>query len=356
MCGTCYWLLPGANSGHSRHEPMVRNLTGYSALQASLVSHVDPIVDSPLSRAGLTPLRTFTGNSCTAAMNSFSNVGDASPCLGSGFGNPMIPAVPNPFHLPKPCDQTNPVVRSPDPPNPVTGFTPEACANPANMEADMYYPKVTGLRNATLCNPESGESCRDVPPCSPGTLAQCMVTVIDNYTSSFHLGAGTNFGAIWLRGPSWILFTNSALTDAQNAGFSMVSGGGYTELDVLPGRWALVRKTVFVGSTQDHTLPDATGYASPYGPFNPFGTVAGGMGLPIVEGTTCGVNNCVSGPDGISIPMSNFAMNQRLFNIYDGPTFQDSNAYLDIRKLPVADSESGPMGRLQEQDRSPDAL
>ena len=64
----------------------------------------------------------------------------------------------------------------------------------------MYYPKVTGLRNATLATP-SPANCRNVDPCSPGTLAGCVVTVIDRYTSSFHIGAETNFGAIWLRGP-----------------------------------------------------------------------------------------------------------------------------------------------------------
>src|SRR6185369_8850369 len=72
-------------------------------------------------------------------------------------------------------------------------------------------------------------------------------------------------------------------------------------------------------------------------PFNP-------KGLPIVEGTTCSGQNCVSAPDGISVPISNFAMNQRLFNIYDGPTFQDSNAYLDIKKPPITDCVISPNG------------
>ena len=30
-------------------------------------------------------------------------------------------------------------------------------------------------------------------------------------------------------------------------------------------------------------------------------------------------------------------MNQRLFNIYDGPAYQDSNAYLDINPVVISD-------------------
>ena len=34
--------------------------------------------------------------------------------------------------------------------------------------------------------------------------------------------------------------------------------------------------------------------------------------------------------------LDNFGVNQRLFNIYDGPSFQDSNAYLDITPTTLA--------------------
>jgi hypothetical protein len=336
-CGACYWLLPGANSGMSRSEPMVRNLKGYAALQGSEVVTTVPMVDNPLGRAGLTPLRKFIGNSCTAAMNSLNTIGNAASCQGSGgLGNPMIPAVRNPYNLPRPCDQTNPPIRDKD--DRIIGFVSYACANEANKEADDYYPKVTGVRNATLCEPTAANNyCLTAAPCDRGHLDSCAVTVIDRYTSSFHMGAETNFGAMWLRGPGWFLVTNSALTDAQNAGLSIVSGGGYTESDVNQGRWALVRKTVFVGATQDPAKPDASGFASPYGPFNP-------KGLPIVDGTTCSDDHCVSAPDGITVPVNNFAMNQRMFNIYDGPTYQDSNAYLDIRKLPITDCQKSSNG------------
>src|SRR5262249_43327091 len=41
-------------------------------------------------------------------------------------------------------------------------------------------------------------------------------------------------------------------------------------------------------------------------------------------------NYCLNAKEGISMPMGNFFTNQRLSNIYDGPSYQDSNAYLDI--------------------------
>ena len=83
--------------------------------------------------------------------------------------------------------------------------------------------------------------------------------------------------------------------------------------------------------------PDASGFASPWGPFNP-------RGVAIVEGRTCSDSHCVSAPDGLTVPVNNFAMNQRMFNIYDGPTYQDSNAYLDIKKLPITDCQASGTG------------
>ena len=45
---------------------------------------------------------------------------------------------------------------------------------------------------------------------------------------------------------------------------------------------------------------------------------------------------CLNANQGISFSLENFGANQRLFNIYDGPSFQDSNAYLDITKTTLA--------------------
>ena len=58
-----------------------------------------------------------------------------------------------------------------------------------------------------------------------------------------------------------------------------------------------------------------------------------------ISGLTCAAdpfngnaNNayCLSQNDGVSFQVGNFAGFQRLFSVYDGPIFQDSNAFLDI--------------------------
>ena len=48
-------------------------------------------------------------------------------------------------------------------------------------------------------------------------------------------------------------------------------------------------------------------------------------------------NFCLSIDEGVSHPVSNFGMYQRLFSVYDGPAFQDSNAYLNITKRTIDD-------------------
>ncbi len=63
----------------------------------------------------------------------------------------------------------------------------------------------------------------------------------------------------------------------------------------------------------------ANPYASNGGPFNP-------------SGLTCDVLTgayCMKRDQGISIPLEILSVNQRLFSIYDGPAFQERNAYLD---------------------------
>ena len=76
-----------------------------------------------------------------------------------------------------------------------------------------------------------------------------MVTVLDRFTTSFNWAQFT-VAAIWLR-PQWYLVTDSVITDVQQAGLTMVTGGGYHAADVVPGHWALVRKSVFIGHTQE---------------------------------------------------------------------------------------------------------
>lgn len=144
--------------------------------------------------------------------------------------------------------------------------------------------------------------------------------MIDHFTTSFNW-APTNFAAIWLRG-WWYLMDNAAITDVQNAGLTFISGGGYSRSDAAQGYWSVLKNSILVGNTQpiDSTtrLPQNP-FASNAGPFNP-------SGLKCPYDT----NFCLSVADGIVFVNSNFAVNQRLFNIYDGPASEYNNIYADV--------------------------
>ena len=142
----------------------------------------------------------------------------------------------------------------------------------------------------------------------PGATAPTTqpVTILDRYTSSFHW-TETNFGAIWLR-PQWYLYTNSVLTDVQNGGLSLVTGGGYTRSDTINGHWALARKSVFIGSTQTE---EENPYTSNAGPFNKKTYELDGFKC---DNSIAKINYCLSKDQGISIPLSAFGLSQRLFS------------------------------------------
>lgn len=291
-CGVCYWLVPGYNGGHSAGQ----NWSGYAAMQKGL------------ARAGMTPLKSFVGNTCTSAMNSFNTIGDSTVCNGVGGPTtdkkPKLEPIDNPLAPPSSGEKAQP----------------------------LYYPNVDrgGGRFATLCD-ETKEDCTEVKKCGSGEANEknCAITAIDRYTSSFHW-AETNFSALWLR-PQWYLFINSVLTDVQNGGLTFVTGGGYTESDVINGYWALARKSVFIGQSQRNNP-----FAADTSPFNPEG----------LQCDTDAPNYCVSRDEGVSFPISNFGMNQRFFNIYDGPSYQDSNAYLDIQRATIDDCHRSPTPQL----------
>lgn len=291
-CGTCYWLLPGFNGGLSKDMKW----TSYASMQSSL------------QRAGMTPLKSFDGNFCSTAMTSFQTITATESCQGVGPGGP---AASPPTVVPI----ANPLAPPP----------PAQCDGHTRDRGCTYYPALgDGGRFATRC---SEEDCSVTPRrCGPGAaLADCMVTVLSRYTTSFNW-APFNFAAIWLR-PQWYLVTDSAITDTQQAGLTMVTGGGYSESDVVPGHWALVRKTAFIGHTQENNP-----YASNGGPFNPLGLKC----ATDANGNRPG-SYCLSINEGISHQVSNFGMYQRLFSVYDGPAYQASNAYLNIRHREIDD-------------------
>lgn len=286
-CGICYWWLPGAISGMSQNEKW----EGYASQQNNL------------GRAGDTPLKNFTGNYCTSAMNAFNTTADISQCLG--VGGPEAPVL-----------------------EPITDGNLSPTPNP-NNEAEMYYPKLGNLRHPTRCNQTD---CSNYPTCSADNLKDCMVAVIDGFTTAFNW-AQTNFSAIWLR-PQWYLVSNSVISDVQSAGLTFVTGGDYTQSNFLPGMWQLARQNVFIGTTQ---------------PGNPLASNIG----PVNKDTslTCEMRNggfignyCLLKDEGISFQLTSFANNQRLFSIYDGPSFEDSNAFMKVKKAPIDDCKPTRLG------------
>ncbi|MCC7325458.1 MAG: G8 domain-containing protein [Burkholderiales bacterium] len=315
-CGICYWLVPGANSGHSRNMKW----KSYASMQAN------PPTGNPLAKAATTPLKRFVGNGCSSAMNAFNTIGNTTACWGVGTGaQATVAVVANPLAPPW-CDQTNP--RDKD-----GKYLPNACivhmhgddGGKYAVNADEYYPKVDkgGGRFATRCGPN--EDCSNVPRCDGGQLDRCMVTALEGFTTSFNW-AETNFSAIWLR-PQWYLVTDSVITDVQNGGLTIVTGGGYTDSDLVKGHWALLRNSALIGSTQP-----GNPYASDVGPFNP-----GGLKC---DNAAPG-NYCLDADEGVSFLISNFGTYQRFFNIYDGPAYQENNAYLNIRKTILDDCQPG---------------
>jgi cell migration-inducing and hyaluronan-binding protein len=137
---------------------------------------------------------------------------------------------------------------------------------------------------------------------------------------------------------------NSVLSDVQVGGLTFITGGDYTHSSVIPGYWALAKSSLFIGhsQTQKSDDPGFNGYAIDAGPFNNF------TGLKCDWQTSSKIPSpyCLSKAEGISMPLSNFAVNQRLFNIYDGPAYQDGNAYFDVTKTdcPITGAQTDKPG------------
>ena len=313
-CGACYWLLPAAVSGPSVYEVW----NGYASQGVDALNNTT----NNLGRAGLSPLETFIGNSCTAAQSSFQTVGDTYDCLGVAAGAPTndtLGAVPNPI-----------------------------APQQGQPGSDIYYPQLTGLRLASQCqganDPHSTVDCSNAnpnpsltSPCAPTgpNKGQCVATVLDHYTSSFTY-AQTNFAGIWLR-PWWYLVTDSAITDAQYGGLNFVTGGGYTRADAPGGFWSLAYHDVFIGTSQaaDDQGDPANPYAGNAGPFNP---------TTQLSCDNSQHNYCLSKDALISMQLDPFG-GQRMLSVYDGPAFQQNNAFLDVYPTTLKGcTPSGPSG------------
>jgi hypothetical protein len=288
-CGACYWWVPAGNSGPSQYE----HWDSYSSQQIDLGDKVTPPATNA-GRAGLSPLQTFVGNSCVAAMSSFQMNDRTAQCHGV---------------------QTNPAIKTP------LSAVKSNAPQPSRGGWELYYPVTTGLHNPTLCFAPNGDCSPYDNPCDPAdTFSTCTVTHLDHYTTSFNF-AERNFAAVWLR-KGWDLFTNSAVTDVQTGGLNFITGGGYTRADVSQGEWLVARNSVFIGHTQPSHAddPNANPFADAAGPFNRFSPL---------KCDDASVDHCAYADGGMSFNLDSFP-GQKLINIYDGPSHQSHNAYLDI--------------------------
>ncbi len=308
-CGAAYWFVPAWNSDMADVPTPDNTQFGMHMKWTDGQGRMSFAgLQKSLSLAASTPLKSFYGNYATSTMNSFEVIGNTTACQGVvGAGEP---GANTPNHL-----------------TAVASFSPQPKL-PGQEDTDMYYPHVAGSgRHATKCPLKSGAydcsqfTSDQMASCNNGAPEEfCMVTVLDHFTTSFHW-AEKNLAAVWLR-DQWYLIDNSVITDVQNAGLTFVSSGGYDRSSVIEGDWTLLKSSVLIGHTQT-----GNAYAADAGPFS--------NGLP--NSLTCDSgasppDYCLSSAEGIVMLLANFGVSQRLFSIYDGPAYEDSNAYLDITK------------------------
>lgn len=310
-CGTSFWFVPAGNTDMVEVSPKMKHMkwSGYAGRQTA-------------GHEGDTPVKLFYKNYASTSMHSLNTSDGVSNCVGVRF---VTENYPNDIRL-----------------APVKSIAPEPAKSP---NPEMYYPSLKGNRYPTVCDPSAdntatnactgpwdeaaGRNNNDAPNvvkrCSNDDPKDCGITVIDHYTSSFHW-AETNFSAIWLRTPGWLLLDNSFISDAQNGGVTFVTGGDYSRSSTALGYWGLVQHSVFVGATNPSSKFAAASGPSPVGPGDS-NACDRGRG-----------NVCISFQGSVAYPLSNWGTGQRLFNIYDGPAHQDNNAYLNISESSCNDA------------------
>src|SRR5262249_22653129 len=271
-------------------------------------------------RAGIAPLQRFRGNYATAAMNAFTVNTTTATCLGVSYAGDTPQ---NLQMLPSPMASDHQAFAHPNKPLPPN---------------DTFWPRLSGGGHfPTRCPAAEGATAdfsectaaAGIKKCSAGDRSHCDAVTLDQFTTSFSFPE-TNLAAVWLR-PDWSLVVDSTITDSLSGGLNFVTGGGYNLSDVIPGYWGLARQTGFIGRT-----PPGNPLASAAGPFNPLtgkAPFAGVKGLECAKqdnGANIG-NYCLSKAEGVSMQIGNWGIAQRLYSVYDGPSYQDSNAYLSIQ-------------------------
>jgi hypothetical protein len=98
-----------------------------------------------------------------------------------------------------------------------------------------------------------------------------------------------------------------------------------------------MRTSVLIGHTQPQATEKET--AQTPNPTNPYAQASGpfmnlSLNSPNCENGTPPIQSCLSKDNGVSYPLSNFGTGQRLFSIYDGPAYEESNIYLDTTQSP----------------------
>ncbi len=300
-CGACYWYVPAGNHDMMDVPPDGKMMTpmkwsGYSAIQA------DPRGPGYNGRAGISPVQLFYKNYCSSAQHSLS-ITDGSPCTQV---TRLIPApqvvkpVPN-LRAPPAPDSTNPQ------------------GDGAESETSrMYYPRYSGIRKPAVCDPtKDGATCYETVTCSYPDPKYCDPSVFSHYTSSFNW-AQTNFSAIWLRG-GYLLLDHTFLSDVLGPGVTMVTGGDYSRSNLPVGYWGVISNSVFVGSAQPH---------------GEYTDVAG-----VTKICDNKDNFCVDKASGVAFPLTQWGVGERLDNVYDGPAYQDADAFLDVHPEPCSSRE-----------------
>ncbi|HEY3912313.1 MAG TPA: hypothetical protein VGM07_20865 [Stellaceae bacterium] len=343
-CGSAYWFVPMENSdspdvptasnssgGHMKWDDGA-GVFGYAGFQRNAVF------------AGASAIESFSGNSATSTMMSLQTTPDAPACAGFVAADEKnVNALEKPFvretasFAPKPTRQTVP------PPDGGPYTKPD-------LARDPYYPHAIGAKKTTQCpaaanqvaglptrydctpppNGKIASPCADgstFPPNDPNSPENyCAATVIDHFTSSFHWTQG-NVSAIWLR-PFWYLVTNSVLSDVQQGGLTFVTGGDVTRSSIISGYWGLLRDSILIGHTQ--LQDEAHRFASDLGPFNALTKTTDKLECAPLLSSAVVPPYCLNAQEGVSLPVSDFFSNERLENIYDGPSYRDSNAYLEV--------------------------